>query len=71
MNKMDDLISRKPDIPDIGNINCAECKYAVDDIDEERPKMLFCSVSGHALDIMYKGLPIWGCPIADAWNRKG
>ena len=63
------MIDRKPDIPDIVNIKCADCKHAVDNVIEERPKMLFCAISGHALDIMEKGLPIWGCPIKDAHKK--
>lgn len=61
------MTDRKPDIPDINKIKCEDCRYSVDNVNEERPKMRFCAISGHALDIMDKGLPIWGCPIKDAY----
>ena len=64
------MTDRKPDIPDINKIKCEDCRYSVDNVIEERPKMRFCAISGHALDIMDKGLPIWGCPIKDAYMQK-
>ena len=64
------MIERQPDIPDISKIKCEDCRYSVDNVNEERPKMRFCAISGHALDIMDKGLPIWGCPIKDAYMQK-
>ena len=64
------MTDRKPDIPDINKIKCEDCRYSVDNVNEERPKMRFCAISGHALDIMDKGLPIWGCPIKDAYMQK-
>ena len=64
------MTDRKPDIPDINKIKCEGCRYSVDNVNEERPKMRFCAISGHALDIMDKGLPIWGCPIKDAYMQK-
>lgn len=63
------MSDRRPDIPDLHQIRCDDCKYAVDNVNEERPRMRFCSISGHALDIMDKGLPIWGCPIKIAHDK--
>lgn len=64
------MSDRKPDIPDINKIKCEDCRYSVGNVNEERPKMRFCAISGHVLDIMDQGLPIWGCPIKEALQGR-